>query len=112
MTTLNKHAAEVITETPDDMACSSMSVHGLTDVTGFGLIGHAREMARGSNVSLQIHAAQVPLLPGALECVRAGHVPGGLKANRDFAECVVAWDEDVPEELKLFSSIRKLRAVC
>jgi selenide,water dikinase len=105
MTTLNKQAAEVITgndsrDPVNGTAHAPMPVHGLTDVTGFGLIGHAREMARGSNVSLQIHAGQVPLLAGALACVRAGHVPGGLKANRDFAECVVAWDEDVPEELK------------
>ena len=65
----------------------------MTDVTGFGLIGHAREMAKGSGVSLRIRASQVPLLPGALECVRAGYVPGGLKANRQFAEgCVEAED--------------------
>jgi selenide,water dikinase len=75
-------------------------VHALTDITGFGLIGHAREMAIGSNVSLQIHGASVPLLPGARECANAGFIPGGLKANRDFAGCVVEWEADVPELLR------------
>jgi selenide,water dikinase len=42
----------------------------------------------------------VPLLPGALECVRAGYIPGGLKANREFAECVVAYKESIPEEVR------------
>jgi selenide, water dikinase len=74
------------------------SVHALTDVTGFGLIGHARELALASNVSLTIQASRVPLLDGALECVRAGHIPGGLKNNRDFAECLVAYDDQVPED--------------
>ena len=87
MTTLNKAAADVILS-------GSYAVHSLTDVTGFGLIGHAREMALGSKVSLRIHASQVPLLTGALECVRSGHVPGGLKSNRQFAEgCVEATAE-------------------
>jgi selenide,water dikinase len=74
-------------------------VHSLTDVTGFGLIGHAREMAVGSGVSLRIHASRVPLLPGALECVRRGYVPGGLKANRQFAESCVETAEDVAQDL-------------
>ena len=86
MTTLNKAAAEVITS-------GGFGVHGMTDITGFGLIGHAREMAAASGVSLRIEASRVPLLPGALECVRRGYVPGGLKANRQFAEgCVEAGD--------------------
>jgi selenide,water dikinase len=72
----------------------------LTDVTGFGLIGHAREMALASNVSLRFHINQIPLLDGALDCIRDGNIPGGLKNNRDFAECVVAYEEGIPEELK------------
>jgi selenide, water dikinase len=94
MTTLNKAAAEVIAGAP------SGTVHSLTDVTGFGLIGHAREMALASNVSLRISASRILLLEGALECVRARHIPGGLKANRDFAECVVGYEEYVPEDLR------------
>ena len=72
----------------------------MTDVTGFVLIGHARELALGSNVSLRLSASRIPLLEGAVECVRAGYIPGGLKANRDFAECVVSYEDSVPEELR------------
>ncbi len=64
-------------------------VHGCTDVTGFGLIGHAREMARASNVTLEIDATRVRFLPGAVEYARAGAVPAGLKNNREFASCDV-----------------------
>src|SRR6185312_1861804 len=72
----------------------------MTDITGFGLIGHAREMALGSNASLRLFASQVPLLEGALECVREGFVPGGLTANREFAECVVSYEDAVPEDVR------------
>jgi selenide,water dikinase len=92
MTTLNKLAAEIMTD--------GFAVHAMTDVTGFGLIGHAREMALGSNVSLRLESSRIPLLPGAVECVRAGHVPGGLNANRDFAECMVNYENIVPNELR------------
>ena len=92
MTTLNKVAAEVVSQ--------GFEIHGMTDVTGFGLIGHAREMALGSGVSLRIRASRVPLLAGALDCVRAGFVPGGLKANRTFAEECVQYADDVPEEIR------------
>ena len=94
MTTLNKRAAEVI------VGGGKWTVHALTDITGFGLVGHAREMALGSNVSLRLYAGRIPLLPGALDCVRANHIPGGLKANRDFAECVVAYDGGIADEMK------------
>src|SRR5207245_10845290 len=78
----------------------SSVVHAMTDITGFGLIGHAREVALASNVSLLLHASRIPLLEGAIECVRAGHIPGGLKANREFAECVVAYDDGIAEDIK------------
>jgi selenide,water dikinase len=92
MTTLNKKAAEVV--------AGRLAVHAVTDVTGFGLIGHAREIALASSVSLRFYANRIPLLEGALECVRAGHIPGGLKANREFAECVVGYDDGISEEVK------------
>jgi len=76
------------------------SVHSMTDITGFGLIGHAREMALASNLSLKIYASRIPLLEGAIECVRAGHIPGGLKANREFAECMVGYESKIAEEVK------------
>ncbi len=93
MTTLNKLGAEVATR--DEFHANSM-----TDITGFGLIGHLREILLASNVSARISARTVPLLEGALECVRAGYVPGGLKNNRDFAECMVEYDPAIPQDLR------------
>ena len=93
MTTLNKKAAEVI-------GSKNYEVHALTDITGFGLVGHAREMALASSVGMSLFADRVPLLPGALECARAGHIPGGLKANREFAECVVGYEREISQELQ------------
>jgi len=93
MTTLNAHAAEVA-------ASHRFTVHAATDITGFGLIGHAREMAAGSGVSVRINSAKVPLLEGAMDCVRAGFIPGGLNNNRDFAECHVSYGENVPAEMR------------
>jgi selenide,water dikinase len=111
MTTLNKTAADVITGVrtsdahvgagaPTRPAERISAVHALTDITGFGLIGHAREMALASDVSLVFHSANIPLLEGALDCVRAGNIPGGLKANREFAECLVEYEDGIPEEVK------------
>ena len=93
MTTLNKRAAEIIQQ-------GKFRVHSMTDVTGFGLIGHAREMALASNVALRLYSKDIPVLPGALECIRAGYVPGGLLANREFAECVVGYESEISDELK------------
>ena len=93
MTTLNKSAAEVVTR--DEFRVTSM-----TDITGFGLIGHLREMLLASNVSARISAGAVPVLDGALECVREGYVPGGLKNNREFAECMVEYASGVAEDVR------------
>jgi selenide, water dikinase len=117
MTTLNKRAAEVITgaqvgpglrpgqveqgsTAASEQASRSYAVNAMTDVTGFGLIGHAREMVLASDVSISISAGSVPLLEGALECVRAGYIPGGLKNNREFAECLVEYHDGVPEDVR------------
>ena len=93
MTTLNKRAVEVIDE-------GSFRVNAMTDVTGFGLIGHARELVLASDVSVRISAGKVPRLEGALECVRAGYVPAGLNNNREFAECLVDYDAGVSEDVR------------
>jgi selenide,water dikinase len=93
MTTLNAKAAQIAAD-------GQFAIHAATDITGFGLIGHAREMAAGSGVALRIEAAKIPLLEGALECVRAKFIPGGLNNNRDFAECMVSYGSNVPEELR------------
>jgi selenide,water dikinase len=91
MTTLNRSPAEI---------CRKYEVHGMTDVTGFGLVAHAREMALASGVSLRLTASAVPQLPGALECIERGFIPGGLINNRNFAGCCAQADEDVPELLQ------------
>ena len=68
-------------------ACQAMlqfDVHGCTDVSGFGLLGHAREMAVASGVTLEIDSSRIALLPGALDAARAGAIPGGLNNNREF----------------------------
>jgi selenide, water dikinase len=103
MTTLNKKAAELIVghnHNAHGFNSQGFEVHGMTDVTGFGLIGHARELALASNVSLQIFSEKIGVLPGAMECIRAGYIPGGLNANRDFAECVVGYEAEISPELK------------
>jgi selenide,water dikinase len=78
-------------------ACDAMlafDVHGCTDVTGFGLIGHAREMALASKVTIEIDPRAVRFLPGAVEYARQGAIPGGLKNNREFAaSCVEGTSE-------------------
>src|SRR5205085_4149910 len=76
-------------------ACEAMlelEVHGCTDVTGFGLLGHAREMAAASGVTLEIDSRAVQFLPGAVEYARQGAIPGGLNNNRAFASSCVEGD--------------------
>jgi len=94
MTTLNSTAAGT--------AAQFAGVHAMTDITGFGLMGHGREMAVGSGVTLEIDTTRIPQLPGALDAIRLGAVPGGLLSNREFAECMVADDEgsSIPEDLR------------
>jgi selenide,water dikinase len=82
MTTLSNQAARVVSK--------HGGVHAMTDVTGFGLMGHGREMAMASKVALEIDTNAVPKLTGALEAIALGAIPGGLIANREYAECVVS----------------------
>ena len=96
MTTLNKTAAEVI----QSGVSKGWSVHALTDITGFGMIGHAREIALASDVSIVFQSGKIPVIDGALDCIRAGFIPGGLNANREFAECMVEYEDGIPEETK------------
>jgi selenide,water dikinase len=84
-------------------ACEEMlrvDSHGCTDVTGFGLMGHAREMALASGVTLEIDIAAVRFLPGALEYARAGAIPGGTNNNREFASCAVEAPPGIPREVE------------
>ncbi len=72
-------------------ACRSVGVHALTDVTGFGLLGHALEMGQASGVALELRA-DLPLLPGVREVIRDGAIPGGLTANLAWADGRTRWD--------------------
>ena len=91
MSTLNRAASEVALEFP---------VHAATDITGFGLLGHAREMAVASKVSLVLRAAQVEFLPEALSYSRQGFIPGGLKRNAEFLAGCVEFADGIPEEVQ------------
>jgi selenide,water dikinase len=77
MSELNRAAAE---------ALEGLEIHAVTDVTGFGLLGHGLEMAAASRVELTIHAGRVPVLSWAREYAAMGLVPGGSHANRRFCE--------------------------
>jgi selenium donor protein len=85
MTTLNADAARLV---------RAAGPHAVTDVTGFGLVGHARELAAGAGLQAQIDWQAVRLLPGVRELVEAGNVPGGTRTNLDLA---ADYTEFVPE---------------
>lgn len=86
MTTLNKSAAE---------AMEPFEVHACTDVTGFGLLGHATEMAVGAKAGLRIYRNQVPVLEGAREFAEQGVLPGGSKNNYVHVQDKVTFAEDM-----------------
>lgn len=81
-------------------ATERYDVHAATDVTGFGLLGHAWEMADASDVGLEIDHARLHWLPGALHHAKHKAFPGGLENNRVFAERSVEMDESIPEEIQ------------
>ena len=97
MCALNRAAAEAMLAT---------EVHAATDITGFGLLGHARELALASKVSLEISFSKVPVLRGALQAAAMGLVPAGTYANRDYVQpgMMVLNDQAVGE--------RELDALC
>lgn len=66
-------------------AAVRVGVHAATDVTGFGLLGHAGRLARESGVGLALDAGRLPILPGALELARGGHLPGGSRRNWELS---------------------------
>lgn len=81
MATLNKAARDIMVQHP---------VHGCTDVTGFGLMGHSLEMAQGSGCTLHIQVDKVPYHPEALELASMGLIPAGAYRNREYAQTAVA----------------------
>ena len=84
MSTLNREAAEVLHE---------VGPHAVTDVTGFGLVGHLAEMAEASGVAVEIDLGALPLLPGALQAAATGLVPAGAGKNRTSVAAVLEVDE-------------------
>jgi selenide,water dikinase len=92
MKTLNRAAAEVL---------QRFDVHALTDVTGFGLLGHLRNVTTASRVHAQVWADAVPTLPAARIYVEQGIAPGGTHANWKFLADWVAYDDDLPTDLQL-----------
>jgi selenide, water dikinase len=93
MAALNRAAGELL--------AASGAVHALTDVTGFGLLGHALEMAEGSGVRFSIEAGAVPLLEGALALAEQEVVPGGSKANLAWAAPRVRFPEGLAPAARL-----------
>jgi selenide,water dikinase len=89
MAMLNKSAAE---------ALSHYHPHAVTDVTGFGLLGHGSEMARGSDVSFDITLSKVPVLEGAYELAKAGVIPGGSKSNHQWLLDEIFYDGITEDE--------------
>jgi len=86
MTTLNRDAAQVM---------AGAGAHALTDITGFGLLGHLRNLAVASGTAATVWIDLVPVLPAAREYVQTGIAPGGTHANRRFLSRFVTYDPDV-----------------
>jgi selenide,water dikinase len=91
MATLNKVAAQAMVE------CEA---HACTDITGFGLLGHAFEVADNSHVGLRLFAADIPVFSGAVELSRDGYLPGGSISNQEFYSRYVIWESSASEEYK------------
>ncbi|MFO8234017.1 MAG: selenide, water dikinase SelD [Bacteroidales bacterium] len=92
MTTLNNTAANVMNNFP---------VHSCTDVTGFGLLGHLKEIVNASNISAKIYMDKVPLLNETIKFAGARVIPGGTHNNLKYLENYLTWDNDIPEMKKL-----------
>lgn len=92
MSSLNRSASE---------AMINAGARACTDITGFGLVGHAVEMARGSGVTITLRTKSIPLLPGVKELAAMGLIPAGAYANRDYFGAMAHFaDEDTPPEIR------------
>jgi selenide,water dikinase len=97
-----ERAIEVMTTANGEASAAAVAagVHAMTDVTGFGLLGHLHELALASGVSCEVEAGAVPAIEGVLELLRGPEPPvaGGTRRNRSWVDPAVTWDPDVPEE--------------
>jgi selenide,water dikinase len=88
MSALNKTAAEIM---------EPYEVHACTDITGFGLMGHASEMAKGSGAGITIVKEQVPVLPRVRKLAEEGFVPGGTKNNFAYLQDSITFPETMDQ---------------
>lgn len=91
MAKLNREASELMIKA---------NAHAATDITGFGLLGHAYEMADGSNVTIRIDSTALPLIDGALEMAEKGMIPGGANANRAYLKDKVEIGQSVEQNIE------------
>jgi len=94
MKILNRNSAEVM---------QKFSIKGATDITGFGLSGHALKMAKASNVSVEINMNSVPLLEGVIKLADEGCLPGACFTNMEYAEPDTSFAENLDYNLKMIS---------
>jgi len=90
MSTLNRKASELMQE---------IGVNACTDVTGFGLLGHASIMIENTDVGMVIHSTAVPFFPETKELAKMGMIPGGLHRNREFRQSMVEINKKAPDYL-------------
>lgn len=90
MTRLNRHPSHI---------ARAVEAHALTDITGYGILGHGYEMAAASNVAFRLSARRMPLLPGALEYAAQGFITGGASHNRFHLQDKVTLSDKVTEEM-------------
>lgn len=91
MATLNKYGKDVMME---------VGANACTDVTGFGLIGHASEMANGSGLTIELDSKNVPIIEAAVEFAKMGIIPSGAYSNMAFVKDDVCFEEDVPQYMQ------------
>ena len=91
MSDLNKIAAEIMTKYP---------VNACTDVTGFGLLGHLKEMVNGSQIAAELFLHKIPIIEGVMELVTGNVIPGGTKSNLEFIQDITEWDPSISDTEK------------